>query len=187
MMNWDKITLKQFQLINEANKTENETERVVAIASIVWGDSVTELPLSEFNKKVKELSFLSEEIPSNRLVKKITINDRKYFLDCLLGNITTSQYIDYINHLKGGKIEEILSVFVIPNGHKYNDGYDMAEVISDIEDMPITVVNSTAFFFARQYEEFIRIFQSYSMKKLKKTKMNRHTKKQLMELLTSLG
>ena len=111
-----------------------------------------------------------------RCLFEVRLRSRKYYFDCLLGNVTTAQYVDFINYSKTSDIVKMLSVFMIPEGHKYNDGYDMLEVFEDIQDMPIPILYSASFFFNRQFATFIKIFQRYSMKQLKKVKLPKEVK-----------
>lgn len=185
-MDWKNITLKQFLLIQEAIKIEDETERLIRLSEIVFGDSVTNLSLQEYSKKIKELSFLNKEIPTNNLVKKYKVEDREYTIDSLLGNITTAQYLDYTNFAKANDFSKMLAVFFIPKGHKYNDGYDMEQVFKDIEELPITIANSMAFFFGRQFLKFMQIFQSSSIKKIKKMDIPKEKKEMMIKTLQSL-
>ena len=180
-MKWKDVTLRQFNRLQEALKIEDEEEKVIEIAEIMLGEDVVNLPISEFKKKISELSFLSEPIPNSIPPKKITVNGHKYYVDCLLGNITTAQYIDFTNHSKTNDLSKILSAFLIPESRKYNDGYDMIEVMNDINDLPITVVNDIAFFFGRQFSVFMRIFQRYSLKQIEKTDLPKEVKESLMK------
>lgn len=182
-MSWKDVTLKQFMELQELLKIEDETDRLLAVAELLLGEEVVDLPIAEFTKRVREIDFIKNPLPDEAPQKKIEVNGRKYNVDCLLGNIKTGQYIDYINHGNSGDFAKMLSVFLIPEGHKYNDGYDMEEVFSDINDLPITFVNSAAFFFARQFKTFIQIFQRYSIKQLKKMKIDKQTKKSMIEVL----
>lgn len=179
---WNNITLFQFKQIQETLKIEDETEKILSLVEIVLGKDAVDLPLVEFKEAVKQLDFMKEEIPESIPPKNIEINGRKYFVDCLLGNISTAQYVDYINHMKTEDLAKMLSVFVMPEGHKYNDGYDMMQVISDINDLPIPVVNSIAFFFVRQFKKFMEIFQYYSVRKIRKMNLPKMEKKRLIEL-----
>lgn len=180
-MTWYDVTLYQFNEIEKAVNIEDDTERVFRLAEIIFGEDVTNLPLKEFNEKVKQLVFLKEEMPNKIPPKKIEVNGRKYFLDCLLGNITTAQYVDFTNQSNTGDLSKMLSVFVIPEGHKYNDGYDMLQVMDDINSLPIPIVNSIAFFFSRQFSVFMEIFQRYSTKQIKKTNLPKEVKENLIK------
>ena len=168
MLTWNDISYRQLLDIREAANVEDENERVCAIMEAVFGESVLDLPLKEFTEKCKELSFLQKEIPNDLHVKNIKVNGREYYFDGLLGKITTAQYIDFQNYQKNNDEQKVFSVFIIPKGHKYNDGYDMEQVFNDILDIPVPVLFSASFFFSRQFELFIKIFRRYSIKQMKK-------------------
>ena len=180
---WYDVTLYQFEKLQDLMKIDNDEERLFAIAELLLGEEVTNLPISEFISATKQLSFLSEEIEHKIPPKNLELNGRKYTVDCLLGRVSTAQYIDFQNHLKGNDIAVTLSVFIIPKDHKYNDGYDMLQVIDDIRSIPIPIVNSLSFFFSRQFKESMRIFQSYSIKQIKKTDIPKETKKNLIKVV----
>ena len=182
-MTWYNVSLFQFLSLQDLLKIEDETDRLVSIAELLLGKDITELPIAEFNEKVKVLDFLKESIPEVNPPKKIEVNGRKYYTDCLLGNITTAQYVDYTNHCKTNSYNKILSVFVIPDGHKYNDGYDMLQVMNDINDLPIPIVISMAFFFERQLATFTKIFQIYLIQKIKKAKVPKELKKNMIQMV----
>ena len=167
-MTWNDISYRKLLDIREAANIEDENERVYAIMEAVFGEDVLNLPLKQFSEKCKELQFLQKEIPNNLHVKNIKVNGREYYFDGLLGKITTAQYIDFQNYQKNNDEYKTFSVFIIPKGHKYNDGYDMEQVFNDILDIPVPVLFSANFFFSRQFELFIRIFQRYSIKQMKK-------------------
>lgn len=185
-MNWNQITLNQFKQIQQAMQIEDENDKIVALSEIIYGDNVTDLPLSDYIAKVKELNFLQTDIPNDHTVKQVNVNGRQYRFDGLLGNITTAQYLDYVNHSKSQDVARMLSVFFIPKDHKYNDGYDMQQVINDIGEMPIDIVMSSAFFFNRQLSEFIRIFRYSLTKKIKKMKVNKMRQLMMLQLLKPL-
>lgn len=180
-MTWYDVTLYQFEKLQDLLKIEDEEERMFAIAELLLGEEVTNLPISEFVSATKRLSFLSEEIETKTPPKNLELNGRKYIVDCLLGRISTAQYIDFQNHLKGNDIAVTLSVFIIPKGHKYNDGYDMLQVIDDIKSIPIPIVNSLSFFFSRQFKESMRIFQSYLTKEMKTMNIPKEAKENLIK------
>lgn len=180
-MTWYNVTFRQFLMLQELFKIEDETEKLLSIAELLLGEEITELPISQFKEEIKVLDFLKEALPDSNPPKKVEVNGRKYYMDCLLGNVTTAQYVDYVNHAKTNDICKMMSVFLIPEGHKYNDGYDMEQVFEDINDLPVPIVNNTAFFFGKQFKLFMRIFQRYSIKQIKKTKMPKAAKKAMIE------
>lgn len=185
-MNWNNITYKQLQAIKDASNIEDETERMIAIAQAVFGDDIIELPINEFANKCKELEFLKDEIPTSIKVKNVTVNGREYYFEGMLeGQISTARYFDFQNYLKTNDEIKQYSVFFIPVGHKYNDGYDMNQVFEDIYDIPVPILMSSSFFFERQFRLFTRIFQHYSTKQIKKLKLPKEMKKQLIRIVES--
>lgn len=183
MRDWSTITYRQFLDIKTALEIEDETERIFAVAQAVYGEDVLNLPLKDFNEKCKELSFLQKPVPNDLHVKNIKVNGREYYFDGLLGKITTAQYIDFQNHLKNEDEQKTFSVFIIPKGHKYNDGYDMEQVFNDILDVPAPILISASFFFIRQFELFIKIFRRYSLKQMKKTGLPKEAMKNLEKVV----
>lgn len=184
-VNWNNITYKQFQQLKEALEIEDETDKMIAIASAVYGDDVLDKPVQEFRELYSKLGFLSEEIPTSIKVKNVVVNDREYYFDGMLGVVTTAQYIDYQNYAKNKDELKSFSVFFIPKDHKYNDGYDMLQVFKDLEDFPMPVLMSASFFFKRQLEIFIRIFQRSSKQRIKNLNIPKKIKKLLNQILTS--
>lgn len=182
-MTWYDVTFTQFNKLQELLNIAEEEERLIAIATLLLGDDITDLTVAEFTNAVKELDFLKEECPTKIPPKNIQVNGRKYFVDCLLGRISTAQYIDFTNSLKDNNLPVALATFVIPEGHKYNDGYDMLQVIEDVKCMPIPIVNSICFFFTKQFNASIAIFQSYLTKVVKKANMPKELKTKMTELI----
>lgn len=164
-MKWNDITLRQWNNLQDVlSKTDpNDEDRDVLIMTSLFGDSVLDLPISEYHKKLNELTFLNEEMPTNRVPKKYSINGKTYIIQTDMSKMPTAQYIDYRNLLKTGEINKWLSVFFIPEGHKYGDGYDLNDVFEDLLEVDIATINSLAFFFKRQYQIFTKIFQFYSI------------------------
>lgn len=182
-MTWYDVTLRQFLMLQDLFKIEDETERILSIAELLLGEDVVALPISQFKERVKVLEFLKETLPDKNPPKKVEVNGRKYYMDCLLGNVTTAQYVDYVNYAKTNDINKMMSVFLIPEGHKYNDGYDMEQVFEDVLDLPIPIVNNAAFFFGRQFKLSMEIFQRYSIKQIKKTNLKKEAKKAMIEVV----
>lgn len=183
-MKWNDVTLSQFLELQEINKIEDETDKILSLAELFFGEEVTSLSLPEFNKKMRVLDFLKDEIPTNHIVKKVVVNKHEYTIDAVLGHMSTAQYVDFINFSKDeSNIHKTLAVFFIPKGHKYNDGYDMEQVFEDMLSLPVDIVMSESFFFKRQFALFIKIFQSYSKRTMKKTNLPKEMKNNLTEVV----
>ena len=59
----------------------------------------------------------------------------------------------------------------------------MLQVIDDMGSLPIDIAMSESFFFSRQYKKFIKIFQSSSIKQIKKTNLPKEVKKNLIKVV----
>ena len=185
-LNWYDITLSQFKELQTILEMTDDLEKVVAMAELVLGDSITDLPLQEFNEQLRRLEFLKTEIPTSVPPKKLEIKGKKYDVTSLLGNITTAQFIDFTNYSKDNDTAKMLSVFVVPEGHKYNDGYDMQEVMKDMESMPIPVASSITSFFIAQFAKFVQIFLRSSTKTIQEDRtLSQEQKAQIIRVMKS--
>lgn len=182
-MTWNDVTYKQFTELQKIFELDDDTERVINTCVLFFGEEVLDEPLPKLKDRIAELGFLQDTLPEVELLKKVKVKNREYEVNAVIGELTTAQYVDYINHIKNNDIVKALSVFYIPKGHKYNDGYDMELVFQDIENLPIPVVNGTAFFLRTQLNKFIEIFLSSSIKKIKNLKTRESLKKKIIEAL----
>lgn len=175
-MNWKQITLKQWKQLEEVSNKEYEDDilKTADIISAVYNiDNPMDLTPREFSKYVEELSFLTEEIPETKLCNTYTINGTKYNFKGNVYEINTAQFFDYRKYSTKDQIDyaECLSVFMIPDGHTYNDGYDMDKTIKDIETLPITDVMKLYKFFRSALYLSLHLTQNYLLKTLKQTKI----------------
>lgn len=184
-MDWNNITLKQFYQIQEL-LTEPDEYTALNIIDIIYDVDSANMTINQISKY--SLEFLKSTIPTVQLSNTYTINEHEYQCNCNLTEVKTNQFIDYQNYMKEDKprFENMLSVFFIPSGHNYHDGYDMQQVKTDMLSLPITVVQSAAFFFERQLQIFVSLFQHYLTQSVKKMKLNRQQKKQIISQLQSM-
>lgn len=156
--NWDEITLNEFNEIRNILMSDTPEEfKTVAVVGVLTGKDIFEierLPITVFQSLTKHIDFLNH-FPEDKLQQKdvYNVNGREYILKADIPSITTSQYIDYTNYTKDpdSDMRKIMSCFLIPIGHDYNDGYDMLQVWNDIGDMIYRDVQAVAFFLQRQY------------------------------------
>lgn len=180
-MSWSDITLEKFYEIQDILTCIDEYTQANLIQSI-YGVDVSDMPITEVNKY--DLSFINNEIDKENIKLKDTyiLNGRRYSSNINLTVIRTSQFNDFTTYARedSNNYEKLLSVFIIPEGHNYNDGYSMKEVQDDIRKLPITVVMSIAFFMIKQLQTFAIIFQSYLAEATKKMAIPENKKKQII-------
>ena len=188
-MSYKDITIKMFLQIQDIIKDDEtpDSEKEILIANAIYGTDITELPIIEYKKKMIDLKFLNEKPKDEKLASNYTINGTKYKSSADLASIQANQFIDFQNYAKKEDMIGCISCFFIPEGHKYNDGYDMLKVKEDVGDLPITTGNALAFFFKSQYITLLVLSQRSSLKKMKEVGMSKKKLKEMQEALTTLG
>lgn len=154
---------------------EDDIERMAAYISILFGiEDPLNLTATEFAQYASKVAFLGEAIPSNErgLASSYTINGTTYTFHGNVLSMNMGQLMDWRQYTSKENIDyaECLSVFIIPEGHKYNDGYDMDKTINDIDSLPITTIMRMYDFFLQGLRLYIHISRAYLKRLLKKEK-----------------
>ena len=181
-MNWSNITLEQYLEIQAIKEIDSMDVMVELIRILFKIEDPESLPYTEFIKYSQELSFMSKDIERVPLKDTYQINGRNYKLENNVMQLTTSQVIDYRNYSKeDNHITKILSVFLIPEGHQYNDGYDIEQVINDLLDLDIQTVVSILDFFQKCWSVFTEVSLTYLMDQLQTMNLPEEKKKEIQE------
>lgn len=160
---WDKMPLGMFikidKLVDADMDEDTKILKAVAILSNKSFEEIESLPLSEAMALVSKTSFLYSDIERRKFKNNLNLGGRQY---CVLGlseEMTAAQFIDFQAISKDIKkmLPEFMAIFIIPKGHKYGDGYNMAQVLNDIENH-LTVVEalSMADFFTNAYKRLLK-------------------------------
>lgn len=186
MTNWKQITLKQWEELDRLSKQKFDDD-ILYTSEIIKVVFDIEDPLSmtpqEFQKYVAELSFMKDPIPEVKLCNSYNINGTKYNFKGNIFEISMGQLMDVRSFTTKPEINyaEVLSVFLIPDGHKYNDGYDIEKTLNDIDSLPITDVLKLYNFFSASLLLSTDIMTDYFNKELKKTKLTKKEKETIQE------
>lgn len=167
-MTWENISLKQYIEVYNIiiNDDIPQDEKLVLVTQLLYGVDVLNKPITEVKTYFNAVGELLTTEPSKMPLKdKYSINGITYKLDKQIEKITTAQFIDYTNITKEISINnynEFLSIFLIPEGHTYNDGYDIRKVQNDIDNyLSIVEALSIADFFLRYSIHSLKIFRKY--------------------------
>lgn len=179
---WNDIPVKKWYEIRDILQDPDDYTALNLIDLIYDIDSAN-LSIQDFGKYSGALDFLNTEIPTINLDPTYTINGTTYNTNYNLSTVTAAQFIDYQNYKDANKWEDYMSIVFIPEGHTYNDGYDMEKVKKDILDMPITFVKSLVFFYTLQLNTFATHFLSSFKQTVKKMNL---TKEQETKVLNEL-
>lgn len=167
-MTWNDITLQQYRQI-EKIQAEHPDDSAIHIINYLYGDNIESLPLAEYARRMEEIQFLSKNIPSAKLKLDYVINGNKYELDITPADLTTAQFIDSQNYLKqGGDVQNLLSVYLIPKGKKYAEGYDVEKVKNDVLSLPMPEVMGICRFFQNWLAKFVKVFRHCLTRQMKK-------------------
>ena len=157
-INWSDITIaKNKQIVELFEKYKDNLDDpmfVYELTAVAYGkpfEWIEAMTISEANAYANTLNFIREK-PKVRVAKQFYyLNGHKYKVTFNMQNLSTSQYIDFQQLADSAKDmpAEFLSVLLIPDGHKYNDGYNIDDVVYDIENYMLVedCLALTAFFF----------------------------------------
>jgi len=171
---WNDITLGTFLKIKEYMECKDEYTMLNILSAVYPDVDFEDFTLQDFALYQGTLDFMNNDIPRNKIKKRYTVNGKVYDADFDLTKVNISQFIDYWNYNRKDerKHEELLSVFFVPEGHKYNDGYDIQQVKNDILYLKMPDVQAMIFFFMIQSKELQIVLSSClkdEMLKLKET------------------
>ena len=187
---WDALSWREYeqleQILNADIPNDYKAVHLVSVLTGMTVEDIEKLPISQFQKFLPAMEFLHTEPETHNHKFEYTINGREYVFRGQLQDITTAQYIDYRNYMDAEEkdVIKLMSAFLIPKGHEYNDGYDMEQVLNDIGDMCWLDLRAAAFFFRSQLAAYILILKSsliQDMKQQKKAAKTRQDKKKIKE------
>lgn len=199
--NWDSITIEKYYELQDILNDEVDddiTKNVKMVALITDKDEseIWNMDLTEAGEYISKLTFLNKfDIPDNPNMK---FNLPGYQLKVMkdVTKINVAQYVDFQNFIKmplREGMEKILSIFLIPEECKYNEGYDIIDLQKVIrENMSFRVAEGLLSFFLTRYGRSLvhsLTYCKHQMKKMKDKKMMEKlekTQKDLQQKLDSL-
>lgn len=179
-------------LINEECEPLDLQVKLVSILDGRSEEDVLNMNINDYHELVQQSGFLVElPKPSKSIPNKITINGKKYQLQKDVSKFTTAQYIDYQTMTAREDREKILpyilSCFIVPEGKRYNDGYDIAEVIKDIgAHLSVQDAVNICFFFQQKYLRLLDdtlIYLGWKTKRMMRKTKDETTKTKLKEAM----
>ena len=191
---WKDVTIDEYFDLFErlSDDTLTDYEKIIIKISFITGkneDEIWNLTWTEFRELQVEALWMDEfNINENVKFKSIEINKQKYSIDTNLQNFTVAQYIDFQTFFPKRKenqriIGNILACFIIPQGKKYAEDYDIKELVDNINsNLDIMTANEIMFFFLKQYLISIRATANYFNWVLKRMKKKSKNKEEMEKL-----
>ena len=133
---WNHITGEQYwEIFDILNSGASDLQKQAELIALIEGKSVDEilsLDMSSAAELINKLEFLNKfELSKRYHPSSIIIDNKKYNVYTNLANLNVAQFIDYQSFIAQpfrDSYDKILSIFLIPDGHEYNSGYDILEV-----------------------------------------------------------
>lgn len=140
---YNDLTINKFYELHEAMTSENDDiDKIVSVAAVLCDvdeNTICDMNIGDIADLKEQLVWLNEEPDYNVKFKCKYIdlpNFGKCKIDANMKNFTISQYIDFQTFYKDIKTnpERLMSVVIIPEKHKYCEGYDAFELMEDIRN-----------------------------------------------------
>lgn len=191
---WKDVTIDEYFDLCErlSDDALTDYEKIIIKIAFITGkreEEIWNLNWDEFRNLQVEALWMEEfKLKENVNFKTIEINGEKYSIDTNLQNFTVAQYIDFQTFFPKRKTNEriignILACFIIPKGKKYADGYNIQELVENINsNLDIMTANEIMFFFLKQYLISIRATANYFNWILKRMKRKAKDQKMIEKL-----
>lgn len=159
-----------------ADDYADESDRNIDIMAVMTGKTAEELlklSIVEFRAEADQLTWLYDKVEPSKPKKAYRIGGRTCVVEARPDKVSWAQYIDFKNYMEKAEehITELASLFLIPKGCTFNEGYDLAQFHEEVRnELPITdALGLLAFFFAKlQRSKLDTLFYSLAMMKMAK-------------------
>ena len=171
---WSKVSIGQYEEMCRLHDAHPEDNAKYIVEMLYDIEDAYNIPLQEFTAMAAGLrAFSARPISEAKLTPaaSYTVNGKVYNVDISPQNFTAGQYVDLDNYIKAGApLSDMLSAVIIPEGHLYNDGYDMAAVKADINNLPVTAGFAVLNFFGKWSAASTKTFLRCLTNRMKKGK-----------------
>jgi len=172
VFDWDSISIEKYynimEILEDNDDDITKNVRIVALILDREEQDIWNMGMDEAGDYISRLNFLGKfDLPKNPNMNiKLPGYDIKVMKD--VTKINVAQYVDFQNFvkmpLKEG-MEKILSVFLIPDGCRYNEGYDIIDLQKVIrENLSFRVAESLLGFFSDAVRGIISQFPTLLQK-----------------------
>lgn len=194
---WESVSIDKYYAIKDIYDSSDEKLdkdiQVISVIEEIPESEIWDMSIPELQKRINKLKFLDKFELKKINPKKIVIEDETYCIQYDEKKMTVSQYVDWQTFVKMDfrqAIDKMLSVFVIPEGKTYNNGYDIVEVQSKFRrSMSFVEAQSCLNFIVVKYVESLKRSLKY-LARIAKREKNKEIEGQiqhLKETLCSLG
>lgn len=194
--NWTKVTVGKYQeiklIVDSGAEPEVVNTELISCLTDLDVEEILDMPLTRYNNFLQCTGFLYEDMPKRQVATKYVLGGTQFNVMLNIEEMTAAQFIDYQNYIKDidKNIVQLLSIFLIPKGHKYNDGYDMLETQKIIRDnLCVCDAGAMSAFFLEWYNSLLTATVrclTKRMKKMMKKETNQETIEKMKETIAFL-
>ena len=153
---WSDVTIAEYErIVYIINSTDDEIERLTGVISVLSGvdeNEIADMPIAEIAKIGQKLDFLNSfDFNKNATYKSLVIDGETLVLSTK--NMSVAQYVDFQATWSADTkdLARIISICYVPKGKKYNQDYDIEELIKKIRNnVSIDKANSIGFFLLKK-------------------------------------
>lgn len=171
----NELTIKEYYEYIELISDENVD--YFSLIKLFGYKNVDGMTVKQLQDSIAYVNSQKNIVIKPNVKKYYIINDIKYEAILNLTKIKAGQFIDLQIFLVNNKLEEILSVFLIPmkktffgwKSNKYNDGYDLVKIQDEIlNNFTISDAKTLSDFFLFQSKNLLTVIQQSLEKKMMK-------------------
>lgn len=153
---WSDITIAEYErIVYIINCTDDEIERLTGVISVLSGvdeDEIDDMPIAEIARIGQKLDFLNSfDFNKNATYNSLVIDGETLVL--AVKDMSVAQYVDFQAtwSAETKDLARIISICYVPKGKKYNQDYDIEELIKKIRNnVSIDKANSIGFFLLKK-------------------------------------
>lgn len=132
---YETLPLGKYEAIQALAGEKDADLDVIGILADLTEDELLNMPLTQYAQLRDDAAFLFHEPKGHKLAKRYKLTTCEVIPCTNERNLTTAQYIDFKELIKTDhSTADLLSVFLIPEGKTYGEGYDIVELRKDIAD-----------------------------------------------------
>lgn len=187
MKHLNDFTIKEFNEFNQlVEQNETNSPNVFDILELFGVKDSYKLPVDEFESKWREIQNMT--LSTKGVSNVYNINGRRFKANLDVLKLSAGQFIDLQTYMANFKLEECLSVILIPQHrgrffgwetYDYADGYDPIEVQQFLlNNMKIGQASELSAFFLKTSGELLKTMVAFSTKKLFKMRLKKLKKDQ---------
>ena len=154
---WSDVTIAEYErIVYIINSTDDEIERLTGVISVLSGvdeNEIADMPIAEIARIGQKLDFLNSfDFNKNATYKTLVIDGETLVLS--VKDMSVAQYVDFQATWSADTkdLARIISICYVPKGKKYNQDYDIEELIEKIRNnVSIDKANSIGFFLLKRF------------------------------------